>query len=90
MVLPNCNSVGEPAAVDAAEQAVDIAASSEIRTQARLDLADALLLLRGDLDAADRALRRGEADMEVRWFHNRWRCEQRTETMDFHSGKAAV
>jgi DNA-binding SARP family transcriptional activator/tetratricopeptide (TPR) repeat protein len=70
-------SVGEPSAVDAAEEAVDIAASSEIRTQARLDLADALLLLRGDLDAADRALRRGEADMEVRWFHNRWRCEQR-------------
>lgn len=70
-------SVGDPAAVDAAEAAVDDAASSEVRTQARLDLTDGLLLLRGDVDAADRSLRRAEADMDVRWFHNRWRCEQR-------------
>ncbi|MCU1360124.1 MAG: hypothetical protein JWN99_1413, partial [Ilumatobacteraceae bacterium] len=69
-------ALASPEAADVARRAIEHAATSEIRGQAHLDLADALERA-GDLDHAADAMRAALVEMGTRWFHNRWRCEQR-------------
>lgn len=65
-----------PGADDVARSGVENGASPEIRAQSLLDLADTLLTT-GHLDDAGEALTAATNGMQLRWFHNRWRAEQR-------------
>ena len=69
--------LAHPAAVDAAQHAIEVGATSEVQGQAHLDLADAHERAGRYDDAAD-AMRAAHQYMGTRWFHNRWRCDQRS------------
>ena len=81
-----------PGADDAARSGVESGATPEIRAQSSLDLADTLLIA-GRLDEAGDALAAATAGMQLRWFHNRWRAEQRagmiTARLQLASGSSA-
>jgi DNA-binding SARP family transcriptional activator len=72
-------NLGDPSAADLARQGVEQGHTPEIRAQSMLDLADSLLApgRKADLDGAGTALDAATAALEMRWFHNRWRAEQR-------------
>lgn len=73
-------NLGVGGAEDRARAALEHAGSPEIRAQATLDLADSLIG-GGRLDEAAAAHADAVAAMDVRWFHNRWRAEQRAGVM---------
>jgi DNA-binding SARP family transcriptional activator/tetratricopeptide (TPR) repeat protein len=68
-------------AEDLARSGMELGGSPEIRAQCRLDLADSLFSFGRAADAIEHvaAARR---EMEVRWFHNRWRAEQRIGVLE--------
>lgn len=65
-----------PGADEIARSGIEHGASPEIRAQSALDLADTLLLA-GRLGESGDALAAATEGMQQRWFHNRWRAEQR-------------
>ena len=69
-------NIASPAAEEHARAGLALARTPEIRAQSMLDLADTLLHL-GRLDDAAAALSTAGEGMKIRWFHNRWRAEQR-------------
>lgn len=69
-------NLGAPGADDIARSGVEHGASPEIRAQSLLDLADTFLIA-GRLDEAGEALAAAMQGLQLRWFHNRWRAEQR-------------
>ncbi len=76
-------NLDDPAGLDDAAEAVEVATMAEPRTQATLDLADGHLR-RGDDDRAARLLDEAEEEMRVRWFQNRWRSEARLGLLRSH------
>jgi len=81
-----------PGADDLARSGVENGATAEIRAQSLLDLADTLLVA-GHLGPAGEALAEATSGMQQRWFHNRWRAEQRagmiTARMQLAEGSSA-
>ena len=71
-------NLGDPSADDIAREGIERARTPEIRAQSMLDLADALLASAHiDVGGARAALEDAVTVLETRWFHNRWRAEQR-------------
>ena len=73
-------NLGSPLAEDEARAGVEQAKLAEAGAQARLDLADTLLLL-GRHDEAAAGLVDATAAIGGPWFSNRWRAEQRAEVI---------
>ena len=73
-------NLGSPLAEDEARAGVEQTKLAESGAQARLDLADTLLLL-GRLDEAAAGLVDATAAIGGPWFSNRWRAEQRAEVI---------
>jgi hypothetical protein len=69
-------NLGDPAAEDLALAGLELAGSSEILAQCHLDTADCLLRA-GDLSGAADRIAVAEAESGSRWFHNKWRFDQR-------------
>lgn len=69
-------NLADPAAERHAHHGVERARMHEIKAQSMLDLADTFVHL-GRFDAAAEALASAVVGLEVRWFQNRWRAEQR-------------
>ncbi len=69
-------NLGDPSALDIAEAGLAMAGSQEILAQCHLDVADCLLRA-GDLSGASSRLATAEAESGTRWFHNKWRFDQR-------------
>ena len=69
-------NLGDPAAEDLARTGLDRAGSQEILAQCHLDLADCLLRA-GDLTGAAERLAVADTESGTRWFHNKWRFDQR-------------
>ena len=71
-------NLGDPSAADNAREGIERARTAEIRAQSMLDLADGLLAAaQPDVDGARAALDDAVTTLDTRWFHNRWRAEQR-------------
>ena len=69
-------NLGDPAAEDLARAGLDRAGSQEILAQCHLDLADCLLRA-GDRSGAAERLAVAHSESGTRWFHNKWRFDQR-------------
>ena len=69
-------NLGDPGAEELALAGLEVAGSQEIRAQCHLDLADCLLRT-GDLAGAADRLEVAETESGTRWFHNKWRFDQR-------------
>ena len=80
-------NLGSPLAEDEARAGIDAKGHQEIRAQSLLDLADTLVHL-GRLDEALAALDGASATVAARWFHNRWRAEQRAGVIRARLGLA--
>ena len=73
-------NLGDTGAADIARAGIERAPTPEIRAQSLLDLADTLTGAGGgpgDVHGARVALDDAIAALDTRWFHNRWRAEQR-------------
>ncbi len=73
-------NLGDAGAADIARAGIERAPTPEIRAQSLLDLADTLTGAAGgagDVRGARVALDQAIAALDMRWFHNRWRAEQR-------------
>ena len=68
--------LGESSAEELALAGLAVAGSQEIRAQCHLDVADCLLRA-GDLGGAADRLAVAETESGARWFHNKWRFDQR-------------
>ncbi|WP_169576401.1 ATP-binding protein [Nocardioides halotolerans] len=69
-------NLGDPSAEELALTGLDLAGSQEILAQCHLDVADCLLRA-GDLAGAADRLAVAEVESGARWFHNKWRFDQR-------------
>jgi hypothetical protein len=69
-------NLGDPTAEELALTGLGLAGSQEILAQCHLDVADCLLRA-GDLAGAADRLSIAEAESGTRWFHNKWRFDQR-------------
>ncbi len=69
-------NLGDPAAEELALTGLGLAGSQEILAQCHLDVADCLLRA-GDLAGAADRLAVAETESGTRWFHNKWRFDQR-------------
>ena len=69
-------NLGDPSAEELALTGLGMAASQEILAQCHLDVADCLLRA-GDLAGAADRLAVAETESGTRWFHNKWRFDQR-------------
>ncbi len=69
-------NLGDPAAEELALTGLGLAGSQEILAQCHLDVADCLLRA-GDLAGAADRLSVAETESGTRWFHNKWRFDQR-------------
>ncbi len=69
-------NLGDPRAEEFARTGLELANGQEIRAQCQLDVADCLLRS-GDLVGAAERLAVAEAGSGARWFHNKWRFDQR-------------
>jgi DNA-binding SARP family transcriptional activator len=69
-------NLGDPAAEELALAGLAMAGSQEILAQCHLDVADCLLRA-GDLAGAADRLAVAETESGTRWFHNKWRFDQR-------------
>ena len=69
-------NLGDPSAEELALTGLAIAGSQEILAQCHLDVADCLLRA-GDLAGAADRLAIAETESGTRWFHNKWRFDQR-------------
>ena len=69
-------NLGDPSAQEIALAGLEQAGSQEILAQCHLDVADCLLRS-GDLDATESRLALAETESGTRWFHNKWRFDQR-------------
>jgi DNA-binding SARP family transcriptional activator len=69
-------NLGDPSAEGLALTGLALAGSQEILAQCHLDVADCLLRT-GDLSGASDRLAVAEAESGTRWFHNKWRFDQR-------------
>ncbi len=69
-------NLGDPGAEELALTGLGLAGSQEILAQCHLDVADCLLRAGDRSGAADR-LAVAEAESGTRWFHNKWRFDQR-------------
>ena len=77
-VLRNLGAAEE--AVELAWAGLELAATAEIRGQCHLDVSDSLLRA-GRLDDTAGHLDLAQAEAEQRWFHNKWRFDQRLGTL---------
>ena len=69
-------NLGDPSAEELALTGLGMAGSQEILAQCHLDVADCLLRA-GDLAGAADRLAVAETESGTRWFHNKWRFDQR-------------
>ncbi|WP_281689977.1 BTAD domain-containing putative transcriptional regulator [Pseudonocardia thermophila] len=69
-------NLGAPDAAESALAGLAGAGNQEIRAQCHLDVADCLLRS-GDLDGSAARLAVAEVESGTRWFHNKWRFDQR-------------
>ncbi len=69
-------NLGDPAAEELALTGLGQARSQEVLAQCHLDVADCLLRA-GDLAGAADRLSVAETESGTRWFHNKWRFDQR-------------
>ncbi len=69
-------NLGDPLAEELALAGLGAAGSQEILAQCHLDVADCLLRA-GDLVGAADRLSAAETESGTRWFHNKWRFDQR-------------
>jgi DNA-binding SARP family transcriptional activator len=69
-------NLGDPGAEELARTGLELAHGQEVRAQCQLDVADCLLRA-GDLVGAAERLAVAEAGSGARWFHNKWRFDQR-------------
>jgi DNA-binding SARP family transcriptional activator len=69
-------NLGDPRAEELAGAGLEMANGQEIQAQCQLDVADCLLRA-GDLNGAADRLAVAEARSGARWFHNKWRFDQR-------------
>jgi DNA-binding SARP family transcriptional activator len=69
-------NLGDTGAEKLAWTGLDLAHGQEIKAQCQLDVADCLLRA-GDLAGAADRLAIAEAGSGARWFHNKWRFDQR-------------
>lgn len=69
-------NLGDPSAEEVALAGLELAGSQEILAQCHLDVADCLLRT-GDLEAAESRLAVAATESGTRWFHNKWRFDQR-------------
>ena len=69
-------NLGDPTAEGLALTGLGLAGSQEIVAQCHLDVADCLLRA-GDLAVAADRLAVAETESGARWFHNKWRFDQR-------------
>ncbi|MDT7574710.1 MAG: hypothetical protein QOH17_1043 [Pseudonocardiales bacterium] len=69
-------NLGEPTALDLALAGLELTSSQEVAAQCHLDIADCLLRV-GDLAGAADRLAVAETGSAARWFHNKWRFDQR-------------
>ena len=69
-------NLGDPAAEELALTGLGLARSQEVLAQCHLDVADCLLRA-GDLAGATDRLSVAETESGTRWFHNKWRFDQR-------------
>ena len=69
-------NLGDPTAEELAVTGLGLAGSQEILAQCHLDVADCLLRA-GDLTGAADRLAVAETESGTRWFHNKWRFDQR-------------
>ena len=69
-------NLGDPGAEQLAQAGLQLAGSQEILAQCHLDVADCRLRA-GDLAGAADRLSVAEAESGTRWFHNKWRFDQR-------------
>jgi hypothetical protein len=69
-------NLGDPGAEELALAGLSMAGSQEILAQCHLDVADCLLR-GGDLARAADRLAVAESESGTRWFHNKWRFDQR-------------
>jgi DNA-binding SARP family transcriptional activator/RecA/RadA recombinase len=69
-------NLGDPAAEELALAGLELAGSQEIFAQCHLDVADCALRA-GRLAAAADRLATADAESGSRWFHNKWRFDQR-------------
>ena len=77
-VLRNLGAAEE--AAELAQAGLERAATAEIRGQCHLDVSDSLLRA-GRLHDTERHLDLAQAEAERRWFHNKWRFDQRLGTL---------
>jgi hypothetical protein len=69
-------NLGDPAALDLALTGLELTSSQEVAAQCHLDIADCLLRA-GDRAGAAERLAVAETGSGARWFHNKWRFDQR-------------
>jgi DNA-binding SARP family transcriptional activator len=69
-------NLGDRSAEELAQSGLAMAGSQEILAQCHLDVADCLLRA-GDLGGAADRLMIAETESGTRWFHNKWRFDQR-------------
>jgi hypothetical protein len=69
-------NLGDPSAEELAQSGLAMAGSQEILAQCHLDVADCLLRA-SDLGGAADRLTIAETESGTRWFHNKWRFDQR-------------
>jgi hypothetical protein len=69
-------NLGDPVADELARTGLELANGQEIQAQCQLDVADCMLRS-GDLAGAAERLAVAEAGSGARWFHNKWRFDQR-------------
>lgn len=69
-------NLGDPGAEELARTGLELANGPEVRAQCQLDVADCLLRA-GDLVGASERLAVAEEGSGARWFHNKWRFDQR-------------
>jgi len=88
-------NLGDPSAAELALAGLSSAGTPEILAQCQLDLADCLLRS-GDLAGAAERLAVAEEQSGARWFHNKWRFDQRRllllarVALANHDGSAAL
>ncbi|HEX5088238.1 MAG TPA: BTAD domain-containing putative transcriptional regulator [Nocardioides sp.] len=73
-------NLGDPAAEELALAGLTHGGSQELVAQCHLDVADCLLRA-GSLDAAANRLAVAETESGARWFHNKWRFDQRRQLL---------